>query len=205
MVSDDPAYTTGNASSVLDVKSVLKSFLAPRMLASHRIVISSPAAGLLVYQTDGINGFYYYNRTIWTIIASGTVFNYLPPTGGTLTGELNTMASTTTAGINLPHGTASTTPVNGDLWTTTTGIYSRINGVTIGPMANAGINAFIQNGNSYASLATLGTNDNYDLAFETNNIEKMWISAAGNVGIGATTFDATNPKSCFLTPVQPHR
>jgi hypothetical protein len=184
VVTDDPAYTAGNASSVLDVKSTLKGFLAPRMLASQRTAISSPAAGLLVYQTDGTSGFYYYNGTIWTIVASGTVFNYLPLTGGTLTGELNTVASSTTnAGLNLPHGAAPTTPVNGDIWTTTTGIYSRINGLTIGPLTSAS-NAFVQNGNSFAGVASLGTNDNYDLAFETNNIEKMRISANGLVGIG---------------------
>jgi len=184
VVTDDPAYTTGNASSMLDVKSTLKGFLAPRMLASQRAAISSPAAGLLVYQTDGTSGFYYYNGTIWTIVASGTVSNYLPLAGGTLTGELNTAASTTTtAGFNLPHGAAPTTPVNGDIWTTTSGIYSQINGLTIGLLTSAS-NAFVQNGNSYAGVARLGTNDNYDLAFETNNIEKMRISANGLVGIG---------------------
>ena len=185
VVTDDPTYTTGNASSVLDVKSTLKGFLAPRMLASQRAAISSPAAGLLVYQTDGTSGFYYYNGTIWTIVVSGTVFNYLPLTGGTLTGELNTVASsTTTAGLNLPHGAAPTSPVNGDLWTTTAGVYSRINGSTIGPLTNAGNNAFVQNGNSFAAVARLGTNDNYDFAFETNNAENMRISANGLVGIG---------------------
>ncbi len=45
-------------------------------------------------------------------------------------------------------------------------------------------NAFVQNGNSFGELATLGTNDNFDLAFETNGTEKMRITTAGNVGIG---------------------
>ena len=41
-------------------------------------------------------------------------------------------ASTTSrAGLNLPHGTAPTTPNNGDIWTTTTGVFARINGTTI--------------------------------------------------------------------------
>ena len=38
--------------------------------------------------------------------------------------------STTSAGLNVPHGTAPTTPVNGDIWTTTTGFFARINGAT---------------------------------------------------------------------------
>jgi hypothetical protein len=45
-------------------------------------------------------------------------------------------ASTTNrASIRLPHGTAPTTPVNGDMWTTTAGLYVRINGVTVGPLS----------------------------------------------------------------------
>jgi hypothetical protein len=51
--------------------------------------------------------------------------------GATFTGKVNTLASsTTTAGLNVPHGAAPTTPTNGDLWTTTTGVYVRINGAT---------------------------------------------------------------------------
>lgn len=34
------------------------------------------------------------------------------------------------AGLNLPHGAAPTSPVDGDVWTTTVGIFTRINGVT---------------------------------------------------------------------------
>lgn len=41
------------------------------------------------------------------------------------------------ASLSLPHGTAPTTPVNGDLWTTTTGLYSHVNGATAGPLIDA--------------------------------------------------------------------
>lgn len=52
-------------------------------------------------------------------------------TGGTLTGKLTTAASTAGgAGLNIPHGTAPTAPVNGDLWTTTAGMFVRISGTT---------------------------------------------------------------------------
>jgi trimeric autotransporter adhesin len=50
-----------------------------------------------------------------------------------------------------------------------------------------GAGGFIQNGNSYGAAATLGTNDNYDLNFETNGTTKMTVLANGNVGIGTTT------------------
>ena len=54
--------------------------------------------------------------------------------------------------------------------------------------APIGINssAFIQNGNSFGTTATLGTNDNNHLNFETNNATRMTIYNNGNVGIGTT-------------------
>jgi hypothetical protein len=48
-----------------------------------------------------------------------------------LLGRLDTTASTTTtAGLRIPHGTAPTSPVNGDVWTTTTSFLYRLNGAT---------------------------------------------------------------------------
>ncbi|MES1224115.1 MAG: hypothetical protein ABUT20_51955, partial [Bacteroidota bacterium] len=70
VVTDDNTYVTGQASSVLDVKSTSKGFLAPRMTTAQRIAISSPAEGLLVYQTDGIKGFYFYTASAWTMLAA---------------------------------------------------------------------------------------------------------------------------------------
>jgi len=50
-------------------------------------------------------------------------------------GRLNTVASATgSAGLRLPHGAAPTSPVNGDIWTTTAGLYVRIDGATVGPL-----------------------------------------------------------------------
>ena len=54
---------------------------------------------------------------------------------GKFSGLLATAASATGgAGLNLPHGAAPTSPVNGDMWTTTAGLYVRINGATVGPL-----------------------------------------------------------------------
>lgn len=47
---------------------------------------------------------------------------------------IGTVASTTSAaGLNVPPGTAPTSPVNGDIWTTTLGLFARIAGATVGP------------------------------------------------------------------------
>jgi hypothetical protein len=50
--------TAPNASAKLEVASTDKGFLLPRMTATQRGNIPSPANGLLVYQTDGVAGFY---------------------------------------------------------------------------------------------------------------------------------------------------
>lgn len=153
-------------------------------LYNTRILNTNNSVGLIV------QGFAGQTSTLqeWRNSA-GTVLSSV-----TSAGKLNTAASTaTTSGLNLPHGAAPTTPVNGDIWTTTAGIYSRINGATIGPLVSAG-SAFAQNGNSFAAVASLGTNDNNALALETNGTEKMRISPTGDLAIGSTTFDATNPE-----------
>jgi hypothetical protein len=43
--------------------------LIPRMTVTERSSIASPATGLMVYQTDGTSGFYYYNGTVWQRMA----------------------------------------------------------------------------------------------------------------------------------------
>jgi len=54
-----------NASAQLEVSSTSKGFLAPRMTQAQKNNISSPAAGLLVYQTDAPSGFYYFDGSVW--------------------------------------------------------------------------------------------------------------------------------------------
>ncbi len=54
--------------------------------------------------------------------------------------KLITAAAAAVAGafFNLPHGVAPTSPVDGDVWTTTAGLFVRINGATIGPLSSGG-------------------------------------------------------------------
>lgn len=57
---------------------------------------------------------------------------YLPIVGGTLAGLVVTVTPTAaSAGFRLPHGTAPSSPTDGDVWTTTAGLYVRINGATV--------------------------------------------------------------------------
>ncbi len=55
-------------SAMLDVSSNTKGILIPRMLEAERTSIVSPADGLMVYQTNNSEGFYYYNGASWLFI-----------------------------------------------------------------------------------------------------------------------------------------
>ncbi len=55
---------------------------------------------------------------------------YLSLTGGTMTGVLTTASNSSRGGLNLPHGAPPSSPSNGDLWTTTTGVFAQVSGAT---------------------------------------------------------------------------
>ncbi len=65
--------TNPNASSMLDITSNEKGFLAPRMTTAQRTAITTPANSLLVYDTD-LKSFYYYDLSSvsWVKINSGS-------------------------------------------------------------------------------------------------------------------------------------
>ncbi len=64
--------TTPNASSMLDITSATKGLLIPRMTQAQRNAIAAPATGLMIFQTDGTKGFYYYNGTSWTAVSKSS-------------------------------------------------------------------------------------------------------------------------------------
>lgn len=62
---------TPDASAALDVESTTQGMLVPRMTEAQRDLVATPATGLLVYQTDGTAGFYFYDGTAWTSLSGG--------------------------------------------------------------------------------------------------------------------------------------
>ncbi len=84
-----------DASAMLDVKSNTKGLLIPRMLETERTSIASPAQGLMVYQTDNTEGFYYYDGTSWMYI--GNEGNNL----WTRTSSNNTVLSNSTDNVGI--------------------------------------------------------------------------------------------------------
>lgn len=76
-------------SAMLDVKSTSKGLLIPRMTEVQRTAIAFPATGLLVYQNDVAQGFYYYDGSAWTNLSlvnfSESNYTYDSKTGVKLT------------------------------------------------------------------------------------------------------------------------
>jgi len=58
-----------DTSAILDVKSTTKGMLIPRLTATQKNAIVSPATGLLVYQTNSTPGFYYYSGSAWVAVS----------------------------------------------------------------------------------------------------------------------------------------
>ena len=57
-----------STSSALDITSTAGGLLIPRMTTAQKTAISLPAAGLLIYQTDGTKGFYHYTGAAWLFL-----------------------------------------------------------------------------------------------------------------------------------------
>ena len=55
---------------MLDVKSINKGVLLPRLTTIQRNLVSNPATGLLIFDTDE-NTYYFYNGSAWVDVSSG--------------------------------------------------------------------------------------------------------------------------------------
>jgi hypothetical protein len=108
----------------------------------------------------------------------------------TFTGVVTTAASASgSAGFLIPHGSAPSSPVNGDIWTTTAGLFYRINGATVSPATLAG-GTFTGKITTVASAAgTAGFRLPTGAAPTTPVSGDIWTTAAGlfaNIGALAT-------------------
>ncbi len=69
-INDDNSNPDGSA--ILDVKSTSKGLLIPRLTATQRTAIATPATSLLVFDSDS-TAFFFYNGSAWEKVGSGTV------------------------------------------------------------------------------------------------------------------------------------
>jgi trimeric autotransporter adhesin len=65
-----------NTKALLDLTSTDKGLLTPRMTQAQRVAMfpsaDASAKGMLVYQTDGTQGFYYYDGVVWQFLNNGS-------------------------------------------------------------------------------------------------------------------------------------
>ncbi len=79
--------TTPNSSSILDLTTTTQGLLVPRMTLAQKTAISSPATGLMIFQTDGASGFWFYTGSAWIPALANN-------NGWTTTGNSGTTAGT---------------------------------------------------------------------------------------------------------------
>ena len=130
-----------DASSVLEVQSTTQGMLTPRMTSTQREAISTPATGLIVYQTDGTAGFYYFTGSAWVILINGeSALNASNITNGTI------------SPARMGSGTAdNTTYLRGDgTWSTPAG-----GGSSYPSVINAETFFYVSCSGSYTTLATI--------------------------------------------------
>jgi len=110
--------------------------------ADGLLIMLTPAAantGAVTININGLGAKDITSRGAQTLLANqlpallpvqavydGTRFRLISSAGT----EVFRNSTTTLSSVNLPHGTAPTTPNNGDVWTTTSAPFARINGTT---------------------------------------------------------------------------
>jgi|GEM_PF-2698477 len=174
-----------DSTAMLDIQSTSMGLLVPRLTAAQRLLISGPANGLLVYQTDNNVGFYYNQGSpllpLWIRLADTTDISGL---------DLNQVLANGNDG-----GDQDILNVNG------IGIGTATNNYELHINEASGVNSFMQM--TVASLGT-GSNDglrigidnsvvriineeNSNMTFETNGTQRMMIDSSGYIGIGANS------------------
>lgn len=142
--------------AILDATSTNKGFLMPRMTAAQRAAIVNPATGLLVYQTDGVIGFYFYNGTVWTALnGAGTQGPTGPAPSGTgivtvSNGTLQTPASLT--GAVTTSGAGLTTTIANNAVTTNNIATGAVTIPKIGATGTASTNTFLRGDGAWTTI-----------------------------------------------------
>lgn len=131
------------------------------------------------------------------VMSSGTEVMRLTSTGmlgiGTTTPStaLHVVGTNPLTLIGVQTGTNTATD---SILTITGGLVKKLPASTFSSASNT----WAFGGNTVTTAKNLGTIDNNDLPFITNNTEKMRLGATGNLGIGASSFDGTNPEKLLV-------
>jgi len=149
--------TAPHASAMLDVQSTTKGMLVPRMTTAQRSAISSPATGLMVFDTN-TGGFWFYDGTAWADLSAGGAGVWTQATGGIYhnTGNVSVNTTAIDANSNLYVLRPST-----DYGADKAGVYAYRNGSSTAAnggtsWSNSGVDAAIKGYSFYGNNYTAG-------------------------------------------------
>lgn len=159
--------STPDATAMLDVKSNSKGMLMPRLSTAQRTGIVSPAIGLTVFDSD--------TYSFWTF--RGDIMGGWVETLHTLDKHWDRTGFnifTTNGSGNVGIGTS--TPTEKLTINATDPAIS---------LLNAGVaKGFIQSAANTIKLGTYNANTTGSLVFTTRDVDRMFITSAGNIGLG---------------------
>jgi len=185
--------------ALLELRSTTKGFLAPRMTAAQKNAISSPTAGLMVYQTDGSSGFYYHNGASWIpftgtddlgnhqasediVMHDNLLVNVaggpgvrIDNNGNVGIGQNTPLVKLTNSATNESDGSYDV-GLNGMVWRTQQDLaYSAA--IVNNPAAVSGHGLLVEAGNNSGNLGIIAN-------FASSNSSKLVIREDGNIGMG---------------------
>lgn len=208
--------TSPDNSSILDLTSTTHGFLIPRMTNTEMNNISSPATGLMIYNTTN-SCIYFYNGTSWVSTCASssnfwatagnsslTINQFLGSTDAT---DLNFRTNNTqrmvlSSGGNLGIGVASpsnTLTVAGTLPLRILGTThdAAVDTVLVinssGVVYKRSVSSFSSNfwsltGNNSLTINNfIGSTDATNLNFRTNDTQRMVLSSTGYLGVGISS------------------
>lgn len=147
-----------DASAQLDVQSTTKGALIPRMLDTERTAIVSPATGLLVYQTNGSAGFYYFDGATWQPLMFGVAAS---PAGFT--------ATKTSMTVNTDDQLDGFTQLYAD----GAGLNAAVGTYTVPSTGTYRISATVNYSTTASLTASLGAGVNPRIALNVNGVETL--------------------------------
>lgn len=193
-------YPLSNPSGYID-SSALTGYATESWVTSQGYIDSSALTPYLLSSTAA--AYYYPLSNPSGYITSSALTPYALKSGTTFTGRVDTVLSATSgAGFNLPHGAAPTSPINGDLWTTTSGLFARINGTTqqAAPLASPALS-----GVPTAPTAAAGTNTTQiaTTAFVLANAGSTSFATVAQSRSSTSTTVAQNPSTSLWQAMNP--